>query len=134
MGWMSWEIFRCDVDCVAQPDDCISHRLYKQTADALVEQGLAAAGYDMVHIDDCWESMQRDSGGRLVANSTRFPKGIRELADYVHDRGVKLGIYSDMYVWPRCGSRWFCPCHCVVCRCLRCFVLSNRAASVRAAS
>lgn len=51
MGWMSWEIFRCDVDCVTNPDNCISEQLYKQTADAMVAGGYVAAGYDTVHID-----------------------------------------------------------------------------------
>ena len=58
MGWMSWEIFRCDVDCKKAPADCIGERLYQSTADALITGGYVAAGYDTVHIDDCCDTQQ----------------------------------------------------------------------------
>jgi len=53
-------------------------------ADKLVEGGYRDAGYVSVHIDDCWEARDRDSNGRLVANQTRFPSGIKSLAEYVN--------------------------------------------------
>ena len=60
MGWMSWQEFRCDVDCVNDPDHCINEQLYMGQADALVKGGYAAAGYNSIHIDDCWMAAQRD--------------------------------------------------------------------------
>ena len=97
MGWMSWEVFRCDVDCAKAPNDCIGERLYQTTADAMVAGGYVAAGYDTVHIDDCWEqrSPPRDERGRLAPNATRFPSGMAALARYMHDRRMRLGTYSD---------------------------------------
>jgi len=65
-------------------------------ADHLVADGYKALGYEYVNIDDCWSEMQRDSQHRLVADKHRFPKGIKELADYMHSKGLKLGIYGDV--------------------------------------
>jgi alpha-galactosidase len=84
MGWNSWNKFGCNV----------SEQLIRETADAMVRTGMRDAGYKYVNIDDCWHG-QRDSLGFIRADSTRFPSGIRALADYVHARGLKLGIYSD---------------------------------------
>ena len=84
MGWNSWNHFHCDV----------SERLVRETADALVASGLADAGYRNVVIDDCWQ-VARDAGGTIVADRDRFPSGIAALADYVHGKGLKLGIYTD---------------------------------------
>ncbi|CAI7922828.1 unnamed protein product, partial [Closterium sp. NIES-53] len=63
--------------------------------DMLVSSGLAALGYIDVNVDDCWQADSRDSEGRLAASPVSFPSGIKALADYVHSRGLKLGIYSD---------------------------------------
>ena len=84
MGWNSWNHFGCDV----------SSQLIRETADAMVASGLRDAGYQYVVIDDCWQ-VARDARGRLVADSGRFPGGIKPLADYVHSRGLKFGIYTD---------------------------------------
>ncbi|KAF8364602.1 hypothetical protein HHK36_033426 [Tetracentron sinense] len=65
------------------------------TADALVSTGLAKLGYQYVNIDDCWAEIARDDKGNLVAKNSTFPSGIKALADYVHSKGLKLGIYSD---------------------------------------
>uniref|UniRef100_A0A914CM50 Alpha-galactosidase n=1 Tax=Acrobeloides nanus TaxID=290746 RepID=A0A914CM50_9BILA len=58
--------------------------------------GYLAVGYDTIHIDDCWEEWKRSVDGKLVANRTRFPSGINGLSKYMHDRGLKLGIYNDV--------------------------------------
>jgi len=84
MGWNSWNHFHCDV----------SAQLIKETADALVASGMRDAGYRYVVIDDCWQ-VARDRTGRLVADSARFPGGIKPLADYVHAKALKFGIYTD---------------------------------------
>jgi hypothetical protein len=65
-------------------------------ADALVDDGYLAAGYDGVHIDDCWEAATRAEDGTLGYNSTRFPSGISSLAAAIHSKGAKLGLYSDV--------------------------------------
>ncbi|KAA0720854.1 Alpha-N-acetylgalactosaminidase [Triplophysa tibetana] len=96
MGWLAWERYRCDIDCQNDPQNCISEKLFMDMADRLSEDGWKELGYIYVNIDDCWSSMQRDGQGRLQADPKRFPGGIARLARYVHDRGLKLGIYGDM--------------------------------------
>ncbi len=97
MGWMSWELFRCDVDCQSDPDNCISEKLYKEQTDALVENKYIEAGYTGIHMDDCWEEKNppRDpKTGRLQPNSTRFPSGLKALGDYMHGKGATFGLYT----------------------------------------
>jgi alpha-galactosidase len=84
MGWNSWNHFGCDV----------SEALIRETADAIVSSGMLDAGYKYVVIDDCWQ-VSRDRSGTIVADPQRFPHGIKALADYVHSKGLKFGIYSD---------------------------------------
>lgn len=85
MGWNSWNHFGCQ----------INEQIVRNTADALVSTGLAGMGYNYVNIDDCWAEMSRDSQGNLQARASTFPSGITALANYVHAKGLKLGIYSD---------------------------------------
>jgi alpha-galactosidase len=82
MGWNSWNHFA----------DRVDDRIIREAADALVSSGLANAGYIYINIDDAWEA-GRDAQGRIVPNS-KFPD-MKALADYVHSRGLKLGIYSS---------------------------------------
>lgn len=84
MGWNSWNTFGPN----------ISEALVRETADAFVTQGLKDAGYEYVVIDDLWEAPERDAAGRLAADPEKFPRGIKPLADYVHSRGLRFGIYS----------------------------------------
>jgi alpha-galactosidase len=84
MGWNSWNKFGCDV----------REDLIRQTADAMVSSGMKDAGFQFVVIDDCWQ-VSRDSNGNIVPDAGRFPSGIKALADYVHRKGLKFGIYSD---------------------------------------
>ncbi|XP_071847406.1 alpha-N-acetylgalactosaminidase-like isoform X2 [Apostichopus japonicus] len=95
MGWLSWERFRCNTDCDNHPDSCISENLYMAMADRLVEDGYRDAGYEYVNIDDCWSNKTRDENGNLNPDSKRFPSGMKALADYMHKKGLKLGIYGD---------------------------------------
>jgi alpha-galactosidase len=83
MGWNSWNTFQCNMD----------EALIKQIADIFVSSGLQAAGYEYVNLDDCWMD-GRDSNGKLRWNTSKFPSGIPALADYVHTKGLKLGIYE----------------------------------------
>lgn len=96
MGWLAWERFRCDIDCAHDPKNCISENLFIDMADRLSEDGWRELGYVYVSIDDCWSSKKRDEQGRLQADPKRFPGGIQKLARYMHDRGLKLGLYGDM--------------------------------------
>ena len=84
MGWNSWNKFGINV----------SEVLIKEMADAMVTNGFVEAGYQYINIDDAWQS-SRGANGVIVADPTRFPSGIKALADYVHAEGLKLGIYSD---------------------------------------
>lgn len=95
MGWMTWQRFRCNTDCVNDPENCISERLIKEMADLLVSEGYLASGYEYLIVDDCWLNHSRDANGKLMPDLKRFPSGIRNLADYVHSKGLKFGIYED---------------------------------------
>ncbi|ODM93453.1 Alpha-N-acetylgalactosaminidase [Orchesella cincta] len=95
MGWLAWERFRCNTDCVNDPDNCISERLFMQMADLLVSEGYAAAGYEYINVDDCWLAKTRDAQGRLQADPERFPSGMKALGNYIHSKGLKFGIYED---------------------------------------
>ncbi|XP_067859858.1 alpha-N-acetylgalactosaminidase-like [Heptranchias perlo] len=96
MGWIAWERFRCTIDCKTYPDDCISEGLFRTMADKLVEDGWKDLGYQYINIDDCWSAMVRDVNGKIQPDPERFPSGIKALADYVHSKGLKLGIYGDL--------------------------------------
>jgi len=83
MGWNSWNKFGCDVN----------ERLIRDVADVMVTSGMKDAGYRYVVIDDCWHGT-RDSLGFIRPDPQRFPSGIKTLADYIHSKGLKFGIYS----------------------------------------
>ncbi len=91
MGWNTWNTFT----------GSINEELIMQSADAMVSKGLSAHGYDTLVIDDCWASRERSADGKLVPDPEKFPHGIKYLADYVHSKGLKFGIYS-------CGGTLTC--------------------------
>ncbi|XP_075035894.1 alpha-N-acetylgalactosaminidase [Mixophyes fleayi] len=103
MGWMTWERYRCNIDCKTDPEDCIGEHLIKSIADKMADSGWRELGYVYISIDDCWSLKHRDSNGRLQPDPDRFPSGIKALADYLHARGLKLGIYGDMGTYT-CGG------------------------------
>ena len=84
MGWMTWNMFKGD----------ISEQLIREMADAMVESGLADAGYKYIFIDDLWQG-GRDNHNNIIPDPKKFPNGMKAVADYVHSKGLKLGIYSD---------------------------------------
>ncbi len=84
MGWNSWNHFGCNV----------SDSLIRGIADAMAANGMRDAGYKYLTIDDCWQ-VARDARGVIVADSARFPHGMKALADYVHSKGLMFGIYTD---------------------------------------
>ncbi|MFD9595765.1 NPCBM/NEW2 domain-containing protein [Kitasatospora sp. NPDC059973] len=87
MGFNNWN----STHCGAQFDEA----MIKGIADLFVSKGLKAAGYQYVNLDDCWAQPQRDGAGDLVPDPVRFPHGIKALADYVHGKGLKFGLYSS---------------------------------------
>ena len=84
MGWNSWNTFGKD----------INDSLIRQIADTMVEKGYLEAGYEYLIIDDCWSLKERDNIGNLVPDPEKFPNGMKSLADYVHSKGLKFGMYS----------------------------------------
>jgi alpha-galactosidase len=84
MGWNSWNNFGCNINEV----------LIRNSADAMATNGMKAVGYRFINLDDCWQ-LSRDPNGVIVADPARFPSGIKALADYVHAKGLLLGLYSD---------------------------------------
>lgn len=85
MGWNSWNKFAGN----------INESLIRQITDSMVSTGMKDAGYEYIILDDVWMAHSRDTSGKLVADPSRFPGGIKALADYAHSKGMKLGIYED---------------------------------------
>ena len=85
MGWNSWNKFACKG---------LNERVVKESADTIVANGMKDAGYQFVNLDDCWQT-GRDAAGNILADPVAFPHGIKAVADYVHSKGLKLGIYTD---------------------------------------
>jgi len=86
MGWNSWNKFACKG---------INEKVVREAADQMASSGMKDAGYQYVVIDDCWQT-GRDAAGNIVADAEKFPSGIKALADYVHSKGLKFGIYTDV--------------------------------------
>ncbi len=87
MGFNNWNSTHCGAQ--------FNEAMVKGIADLFVSKGLKAAGYQYVNLDDCWALPNRDASGNLVADPVRFPDGIKALADYVHAKGLKFGLYSS---------------------------------------
>ncbi|WP_207311444.1 NPCBM/NEW2 domain-containing protein [Lentzea alba] len=87
MGFNNWNTTACRAE--------FNEAMVKGIADIFVNKGLKDAGYEYVNIDDCWAEKSRDAQGKLVPNKTRFPNGIKAVADYVHSKGLKFGIYTS---------------------------------------
>ena len=83
MGWNSWNTFGSQ----------INEQLIFDVADVFVKEGLKDAGYEYIVIDDCW-SLPRRENGRLVPDPVKFPHGMKAVADYIHSKGLKFGMYS----------------------------------------
>ena len=87
MGFNNWNSTHCRAE--------FNEEMVKGIADIFVAKGLKAAGYEYVNLDDCWALPARDANGKLVPDPARFPGGITAVADYVHSKGLKLGIYTS---------------------------------------
>ncbi len=85
MGWNTWNTFGSE----------INEALIRESADAFIDAGLKDAGYEYVVIDDCWSARDRDPvTHRILPHPERFPNGMKVVADYVHSKGLKFGMYS----------------------------------------
>ena len=85
LGWNSWNVFH----------ENINEKQIKEVADAMVSSGLRDAGYVFLNLDDNWMDTKRDAQGNLQNNPNTFPSGMKALADYVHAKGLKFGLYGD---------------------------------------
>ena len=85
MGWSSWNTYYVN----------ISDALIRKQADAMVSKGLKDAGFDHINIDDGFFGGRNTTTGELIIHKTRFPNGLKPVADYIHSKGLKAGIYSD---------------------------------------
>ncbi len=97
MGWNSWNHFGQN----------INEKLIMEIADAMVSSGMKDAGFEYIVIDDGWErglakslindkeTPGRDTNGKILVDSVKFPHGIKYLADYIHSKGLKFGIYTS---------------------------------------
>ncbi|WP_177235395.1 NPCBM/NEW2 domain-containing protein [Streptomyces sp. MUSC 14] len=98
MGFNNWNSTHCRAD--------FNETMVKGIADLFVAKGLKDAGYQYVNLDDCWALPNRDANGKLVPDPARFPNGIKAVADYVHSKGLKLGIYTSAGI-KTCNSAGF---------------------------
>ncbi|MEV0126104.1 NPCBM/NEW2 domain-containing protein [Streptomyces sp. NPDC050703] len=87
MGFNNWNSTHCRAE--------FDESMVKGIADIFVERGLKDAGYEYVNLDDCWALPERDANGKLVPDPKRFPQGIKAVTDYVHSKGLKIGIYTS---------------------------------------
>ncbi|MEO8778558.1 MAG: glycoside hydrolase family 27 protein [Rhodanobacter sp.] len=87
MGFNNWNSTHCRSE--------FNEAMIRGAADRFISLGLRGVGYRYVNIDDCWANWQRGKDGRLEPNPKRFPSGIKVLADYIHSKGLKFGLYSS---------------------------------------
>jgi len=86
MGWNSWNKFACKG---------LNEQVVRATADAIAGNGMKDAGYVFINLDDCWQT-GRDAEGNIIVDQEKFPSGIKPLADYIHSKGLKFGVYTDV--------------------------------------
>jgi alpha-galactosidase len=89
MGYNTWNAYHCH----------INQTVVLENAELMVKLGFRDLGYTYLNIDDCYSEKKRNAKGEIVANSTRFPDGMKSVVDRIHALGLKAGIYSD--------SGWF---------------------------
>merc|ERR1719273_2959202 len=88
MGLSTWNCFRDD----------INETLIKEVAQSVKKNGLYFVGYNYINIDDGWGAYDRDpSTGKIVGHATKFPSGMRSLGDYLHNMGLKFGLYTSRW-------------------------------------
>jgi alpha-galactosidase len=91
MGFNNWNSTQCGAE--------FNETMIRGIADKFIQLGLKDAGYRYINIDDCWANWQRGPDGKLMPNPERFPSGIKALADYIHSKGLRFGLYSSAGTW-----------------------------------
>ena len=86
MGWNSWNKFACKG---------LNEQVVRATADSIAANGMKDAGYQYINLDDCWQT-GRDANGNITVDQEKFPSGLKALADYIHGKGLKFGVYTDV--------------------------------------
>jgi alpha-galactosidase len=86
MGWNSWDCFRTDFD----------ETKIKEIVDSLIHLGLDQKGYKYIILDDGWMDPERDADGKLQGDRTKFPSGMKSIGQYIHNAGLKFGIYTSI--------------------------------------
>jgi alpha-galactosidase len=100
MGWNSWNKFGCNID----------ETVIKSNARRMLDLGLDKAGYKYLNIDDCWLLEKRDSNNHVIVDPIKFPKGMKDMGDYLHSLGLYFGLYNSagtMTCQRRAGSLTF---------------------------
>lgn len=85
MGWNTWNKFGCN----------INEKLIRETIDFFNKSGFIEAGYKYINLDDCWQIDRDNITNKIIPDPDAFPSGIKALADYAHEKGLLLGLYSD---------------------------------------
>jgi alpha-galactosidase len=91
LGWNTWKT--CG-DSGCTHDYCDEHEV-KTAAEAMAANGMQALGYNYVNLDDCWAYTRDNATGALTWDAERFPSGMNGLADWLHERGFKFGLYTS---------------------------------------
>lgn len=85
MGWNSYNKFSCE----------INEQMIREMADVMVSSGMKDAGYQYINLDIGWQALTRDANGDLQCDADKFPSGMKALADYIHSKGLKFGMYTS---------------------------------------
>jgi len=93
MGWNTWCTENSIIPCM---DDYCTDKEIRSVADSMVKNGLLALGYEYVLLDDCWGGYRDNTTHQIMPDASRFPSGMKALADYIHSKGMKIGLYTDV--------------------------------------
>eukprot|EP00055_Hartaetosiga_balthica_P000470 m.136656 g.136656 ORF g.136656 m.136656 type:complete len:423 (-) comp10805_c0_seq1:58-1326(-) len=96
LGWNTWcTLSDCHNGDNQYFDRCNEWEL-REIAEAMVSNGMYDLGFRYINLDDCWAAMERDSEGNIQPDPQRFPSGMKSMADYLHSKGLKFGLYTSM--------------------------------------
>ncbi|KAK7604898.1 hypothetical protein V9T40_006084 [Parthenolecanium corni] len=102
MGWSSWHAYGCESCTSISDNQCLTEASIKDVVNTMTDDGFTTAGYEFIILDDGWQADYRN-GVHLQPNSQRFPTGMIDLADFIHNKNMKLGLFSDLGPTSGCG-------------------------------
>ncbi|KAK7604893.1 hypothetical protein V9T40_006079 [Parthenolecanium corni] len=102
MGWSSWHAYGCKSCTSISNTQCLTEGSIKDVVNTMSDDGFTKAGYEFIILDDGWQANDRN-GVHLQPNSQRFPSGMIYLADFIHSKNMKLGLFSDLGPTSGCG-------------------------------